>query len=93
MPKFVATTPIKHDGKRYSVGSPLTLKAEDAAGLLASGAIKADAADDKTEAKRNATAQAEAARLAAEQVEAERLAAEQAEAERLAAGGETTSQG
>ena len=77
MPKFTATSPIKHDGKRYSVGAPIDLtKAE--ADKLPAGTVEAAGAE---QAARKAAAE----RLAAEQAEADRLAAEQAEAERLAA--------
>ena len=40
MDKFIALEPVKHDGKRYEPGESLTLKADEAKALLASGAIE-----------------------------------------------------
>lgn len=76
MPKYTVLSPVKHDGKRHSVGSPITLKADEGAALVALGVLE----DPAIDAARAATERAEAERLAAEKV-----AAEQAEAERLAA--------
>ena len=74
MPKYVALTPIKHDGKRYAVGASIDLtKAE--ADRLPDGTVELPRPDDS------------AARKAAEKAEADRLAAEKAEADRLAAAG------
>lgn len=90
MPKYTVLSPVKHDGKRHSVGSPITLKADEGAALVALGVLE----DPAIDAARAAAEKAEAARLlaekaAAEQAEAERqaaekAAAEKAEAERLA---------
>ena len=69
MPKYTALTPIKHDGKRYGVGDKLTLKAEEAAGLLQAGALRTadhepaagDKAADKAAAEKTAAESAAAA--------------------------------
>lgn len=58
MPKYIAKTPIKHDGKRYSVGDGITLKADDAAGLLTVGAVVLDRAEAEAKAKAEAEAKA-----------------------------------
>jgi hypothetical protein len=39
MPKFVATTTIEHNGKRYEEGATMTLESEHADPLMAVGAI------------------------------------------------------
>ena len=69
MPKYSVLTPVKHDGKRYGVGDKLTLKAEEAAGLLEAGAISAadhDAAAEKAAAEKAAAEKAAAEKAAAE---------------------------
>lgn len=69
MPKFTATTPIKHDGKRYGVGDKITLDAGEAQALQASGAIedaRESAADRKALEKAEADRQAADAQAAAE---------------------------
>lgn len=67
MAKYTATTPIKHDGKRYGVGDKLTLDAGQAQALLAAGAVE-DARESAADRK------------AAELAEADRAAAAAAEA-------------
>lgn len=74
MPKYVALTPIKHDGKRYAVGASIDLTKAQAEALRV-GTVELPRPDDS------------AARKAAEKAEADRLAAENAEADRLAAAG------
>lgn len=81
MPKYIATTSIKHDGKRYGVGDKLTLDASEAEALLEAGAVE-DARDSAAE--RKAQEKAEAERKAAEQAEADRAAAEAAALEAAA---------
>ena len=79
MPKYTATTPIKHDGKRYGVGDKLTIDADDARALLAVGAIddaRESAADRKAAEKAEADRKAQADAEAAEKSEADRLAAD-----------------
>lgn len=74
MPKYIATTPIKHDGKRYGVGDKLTLDPGEAKALLAAGALE-DARESAAERK-----------AAADKAEAERKAAqEEADAAQAAA--------
>ena len=77
MPKYTATTPIKHDGKHYGVGDKITLDMGDAQALLAAGAVE-DSRDSAAE--RKAQEKADAERKAAEQADADRLAAQEAEA-------------
>ena len=72
MPKYVALTPIKHDGKRYAVGASIDLTKAQAEALRV-GTVELPRPDDS------------AARKAADKAEADRLAAENAEADRLAA--------
>ena len=74
MPKYVALTPIKHDGKRYAVGASIDLTKAQAEALRV-GTVELPRPDDS------------AARKAAEKAEADRLAAEKSEADRLAAAG------
>lgn len=74
MPKYVALTPIKHDGKRYAVGASIDLTKAQAEALRV-GTVELPRPDDS------------AARKAADKAEADRLAAEKAEADRLAAAG------
>ena len=74
MPKYVALTPIKHDGKRYAVGASIDLTKAQAVALRV-GTVELPRPDDS------------AARKAADKAEADRLAAENAEADRLAAAG------
>ena len=74
MPKYVARTPIKHDGKRYAVGASIDLTKAQAEALRV-GTVELPRPDDS------------AARKAADKAEADRLAAENAEADRLAAAG------
>ena len=74
MPKYVALTPIKHDGKRYAVGASIDLTKAQAEALRV-GTVELPRPDDS------------AARKAADKAEADRLAAEKAEADRLAATG------
>ncbi|MBP6615799.1 MAG: hypothetical protein KA203_08745 [Aquabacterium sp.] len=74
MPKYVALTPIKHDGKRYAVGASIDLTKAQAEALRV-GTVELPRPDDS------------AARKAADKAEADRLAAENAEADRLAAAG------
>lgn len=38
--------PLRHDGDDYPVGGKITLEAKEAAGLLASGVISAEAAEE-----------------------------------------------
>jgi len=91
MPKYTVLSPVKHDGKRHSVGSPITLKADEGAALVALGVLEdpaidaARAAAEKAEAERQAAEEAATERAEAERLAAEKVAAEQAEAERLAA--------
>ena len=74
MPKYVALTPITHDGKRYAVGASIDLTKAQAEALRV-GTVELPRPDDS------------AARKAADKAEADRLAAENAEADRLAAAG------
>ena len=74
MPKYVALTPIKHDGKRYAVGASIDLTKAQAEALRV-GTVELPRPDDS------------AARKAADKAEADRRAAENAEADRLAAAG------
>ena len=74
MPKYVALTPIKHDGPRYAVGASIDLTKAQAEALRV-GTVELPRPDDS------------AARKAADKAEADRLAAENAEADRLAAAG------
>ena len=74
MPKYVALTPIRHDGKRYAVGASIDLTKAQAEALRV-GTVELPRPDDS------------AARKAADKAEADRLAAENAEADRLAAAG------
>lgn len=74
MPKYVALTTIKHDGKRYAVGASIDLTKAQAEALRV-GTVELPRPDDS------------AARKAADKAEADRLAAEKAEADRLAAAG------
>ncbi|GKS96946.1 hypothetical protein [Acidovorax sp. SUPP2825] len=80
MPKYTALTPIKHDGKRFGVGSTLTLKAEDAAGLLAMGAVESDRTDADAKAKADADAKAKAEADAKAKAEADAKAKAEADA-------------
>lgn len=86
MPKYTVKSPVKHDGKRYGIGTSITLKAEEAERLLQNGTVEDDrdsAADRKSEAARKAAEEAAAAAKA----EADRKAAEEAQAASAAASG------
>ena len=73
MPKYTVQSPIKHDGKKYGVGDPITLTSKEAEPLIGAGALSEDRPDS--------SAKKAAERAAAEQAAAEQAAAEQAAAE------------
>ena len=79
MPKYTATTPIKHDGKRLAVGGSISLSEKEAQRLLTAGAIEL-AASGKT-AEEIAAEKAAADKVAAEKAAAEKAAADKAEAD------------
>lgn len=57
---FFVCEPLRHDGDDYAVGEKLVLDAKEAAGLLAAGAISADAvAVESTEEAEQGTAESE----------------------------------
>lgn len=79
MPKYSVCSPIKHDGKKYAVGAPITLSAKVADQLVADGVL-----DDSEDRAVQEQADADAQRQETERLEQERIAAEQAEADRRA---------
>jgi membrane protein involved in colicin uptake len=92
--KYLVTTPIKFGGKRREEGSALDLSDEQAAPLLASGALKParnlqaeKAAADKAAAEKTAAEKAAAEKAAAEKAAAEKAAAEKAAADKAGKGG------
>jgi len=57
---FFVCEPLRHDGVDYAVGEKLALEAKEAAGLLAAGALSADAvAVESTEEAEQAAAESE----------------------------------
>lgn len=50
MERYIVTSPVRHDGKDYAVGKVIELSEEQAAALIAAGAVR-PAAEEKEEKK------------------------------------------